>query len=242
MVDFLEILLLSGGCSLSQELQINLQFRFSKNLDGFALQEFLKVCLVMSRFENVTTEFWDLAQFILEEKSLDFQQAIEGKGSLDLGRRYNFSEILKASSSEYDLDTEKTQAQNLVGYFQSVVGSKLNIGPLKQVADSRRDQLRKFDIDFENLVGTQSTQLVEVDLGKKLEAELSIFRRNSSLMDEILKDVDFKPDYTMTLFDMLDFIRIEDLEKVGKLDKPSQPSENRLIDWNVIRRAIFKHF
>lgn len=59
-VELLEMLMLGGACELSRDLQINLQFKFSKNIDGFGLEDFLKVCVVMSRFESVTQEFWEL--------------------------------------------------------------------------------------------------------------------------------------------------------------------------------------
>ena len=66
----LELTFLAGFEGLSHEIELTFQMKFSKAIDSYTFDEIVKIGLMMSRFGEVTEEFWELLGFFLDEKAM----------------------------------------------------------------------------------------------------------------------------------------------------------------------------
>lgn len=163
LITFLDLLLLSGFQGLSRELELNLQLKFSKNLDGFSLENFFKICLVLGEYTHVGEEFWQLAQFILEDKLWEFEAFLNGESSISLDRKYPFLEKLQEHHIEFELYEDISQAMNLVLYIQDSLEGKLDLSAFIQLAERSNLNLNRFGLELDHGFDTNKGEIVSLE-------------------------------------------------------------------------------
>lgn len=63
----LESVYLTGLDGVSQDLEIKMALVVMGSLDLYSFEDFLKVCIIMSRMESTSESFWGLAELVMEE-------------------------------------------------------------------------------------------------------------------------------------------------------------------------------
>lgn len=76
--------------------------KFAKNLDGFSLDQVLKISLVLAQYEHVSDEFWELAQFVIEDKIDQFEEFLNGDDTqINISRTYPFGDKLEEAGLDF---------------------------------------------------------------------------------------------------------------------------------------------
>ena len=242
LLDMLDLLMLSGFGGLSKELELNLQLKFSKNLDGFKLQDVLKICIVLGEYSHVGQEFWQLAQYVIDDKIEEFSRFVNGDAHIiDLSRKYSFQSKLIQNGQQFESKQQNLSVTlQFLEYLQYTLGDKIDLSQYEQVARAKVSELLRFDLDVDHQILRSKGELMLLE--EVAQNELALIYKNSGLLNELMEGFEFKSDISLTLLDALDLTRIEKLARQGSINNSKGENFGKFrVDWPVFKRALFKY-